>query len=44
MRAAHVVAVADDDGTGLPPKGEHKECVEADNEAASVEVICREAG
>jgi len=29
MRAAHVVAVADDDGSGLPPRGEHEECEEA---------------
>ncbi len=39
-----VVAVADDNGTGLSPKGEHMECNEADNSAAFAEVLCREAG
>lgn len=44
LNPVHVTAVADDNGTGQPPKGEHKECNEADNAADFGEVVCREAG
>lgn len=44
LNPARVVVVADDGGTGQPPKGEHNECDEADNAVDFGEVICREAG
>jgi hypothetical protein len=44
LRAATVVVVADENGTGLPKKGEHNECREDDNAKTLPDVLCREPG
>lgn len=44
LNAAVVTVVADDDGTGAPPAGSHRECNETDNSAVVADVVCREAG